>query len=208
MTWMLTATGAQLDLRFLRDDAISLLDIAHHLSQINRFTGACSRPMSVAEHSLLVLAIVEDVLPAADAAVLMAALMHDAHEAYTADLSSPMKQVIGEAWRCEEDRIQRAVLARFGLLEASTNASKLIHWADMTALVTERKHLMPHTGPAWEAERLHEPFEHWHFANLARFTWEDWRDLFVEKFGELQYARSQALALVTSAGTSEGSVAP
>ena len=36
--------------------------------------------MSVAEHSLLVLAIVEHTLPLADPAVLLAALMHDAME--------------------------------------------------------------------------------------------------------------------------------
>lgn len=201
MTWMLTATGAQLDLRFIRDDTISVLDIAHHLAQINRFTGACSRPMSVAEHSLFVLTIVEQTLPTADPAVLLAALMHDAHEAYTTDLSQPMKQVIGPAWSCEEKRIQQAVLKRFGLLEASAAASRLIHWADMTALVTERKHLMPHTGPAWEAERLHEPARCWDFIATEAFSWRDWRELFLERFGELQYARKAPPSLSIAAGT-------
>ena len=73
MSWMLTATGQQFDLRFIDDASISLIDIAHHLSQINRYSGACSRPMSVAEHSLFVLAIVESALPTASPAVLLAA---------------------------------------------------------------------------------------------------------------------------------------
>lgn len=54
MTWMLTATGAAIDLRFMPPAQISLLDIAHHLARLDRFAGACSRPYSVAEHSLLV----------------------------------------------------------------------------------------------------------------------------------------------------------
>ena len=192
MSWILTATGVQFDLHLIRDADISLIDIAHHLAQVNRYTGACSRPMSVAEHSLFVLAIVEDVLPAAGPAVLLAALMHDAHEAYTTDLSAPMKQVIGEAWRAQENRIQRAVLKRFGLVEASAGAAKLIHWADMTALVTERQHLLPHTGPAWDAERLHEPSRCWNFPANGKFAWHDWRELFMERFAELDYARQHA----------------
>ena len=191
-TWLLTATGAQFDLRHIDPGHISPLDIAHHLAQINRFTGACMRPMSVAEHSLLVLAIVETTLPAADPAILLAALMHDAHEAYTSDLGTPMKNVVGDAWRMEENRIQRAVLQRFNLVDASASARKLIHWADRTALVTERKHLLPHTGPAWEAERLHEPYAGWNFPEHAKFGWADWRDMFIERFAELEYARKAA----------------
>lgn len=45
--------------------------------------------------------------------VLLGALMHDAHEAYTADLSSPMKQVLGDAWADTEHRIQHSVQRRF-----------------------------------------------------------------------------------------------
>src|ERR1700754_1012877 len=47
MTWMLTATGVAFDLRFIKADAIDIADIAHHLAQINRYTGACRRPYSV-----------------------------------------------------------------------------------------------------------------------------------------------------------------
>ena len=140
-------------------------------------------------------------LPAASPAVLLAALMHDAHEAYTNDLTQPMKQVIGEPWRREEARIQHAVLARFGLVEASAGAAKLIHWADMTALVTERQHLLPATGPAWEAERLHEPSRCWNFADNALFAWHDWRDVFIERFGELNYARERIAPPLLVGGT-------
>ena len=49
MTHMLTSTGHTVDLRWIRHEAVDLRDIAHHLAQINRYTGACARPYSVAE---------------------------------------------------------------------------------------------------------------------------------------------------------------
>jgi hypothetical protein len=132
MTWLLTATGATFDLRFIAAGSISLLDVAHHLAQINRFTGACSRPYSVAEHSLLVCQLLEHA-GYTSPALLQAALMHDAHEAYTSDMSSPMKQVLGNAWAAEENRIQHAVLRRFGCYTAFTAWRTPIHNADLQA---------------------------------------------------------------------------
>ena len=145
MTWMITATGATVDLRFVAHDTISLLDIAHHLAQINRFTGACIRPYSVAEHSLLVCDILEREGCVTDPSILQAALMHDAHEAYVSDLSSPLKQLLGEAWAIEELRVQSAVLRRFGLITSYSAARDAITWADLTALVTEKRDLLPPT---------------------------------------------------------------
>ena len=75
MTWMLTATGATVDLRWMAAEDISILDIAHHLAQINRYTGACSRPYSVAEHSLLVCEIMERELGVSSPHALLAGLM-------------------------------------------------------------------------------------------------------------------------------------
>ena len=142
MTWMLTATGAQLDLRFLRDDAISLLDIAHHLSQINRFTGACSRPYSVAEHSMLVERI--GAARGASPGLRLALLMHDAHEAYTSDLASPAKISVGTAWRSFEAHHALNVRHHFGMRTAFTAWRKEIDLCDRIALATERRDLMPY----------------------------------------------------------------
>lgn len=188
MTWMLTATGSQVDLRFMTHDTISLLDIAHHLAQLNRYTGACSRPYSVAEHSLLVADLLERGTTLGPSA-LLAALMHDAHEAYTADLSSPMKRIVGPAWAMEEQRIQAAVLRRFGLKEAFAQHHDRIKWADLTALSTERAALLPATGPVWPTSTTHPPADWVDLAQRATFTWTDWRDAFIDRFAELIYAR-------------------
>ena len=192
MTWMLTSTGQAVDLRFIGAIDISMLDIAHHLSQINRYTGAAKRPYSVAEHSLLVCEILEREGGERDPSVLLAALMHDAHEAYTSDLSSPMKQVVGEAWRREEARVEYAVQERFGLVSVAAKHRHLVHWADMTALSTERAALMPNTGPTWPVIRSHPPITWWDFDARAKFTWLDWRSAFMDRWGELHYARTLA----------------
>ena len=191
MTWMLTATGATIDLQFVHGADISLLDIAHHLAQINRYTGACSRPYSVAEHSLLVCDLLERHRLVTDPCVLLAALLHDAHEAYTTDLSQPMKQAVGEAWHNVEERVALAVRRRFDLLTAFTTGADLIKWADLTALSTERAQLLPPSGPVWAATVSHPPLD-WDFEERAGFTWQDWRDAFIERFAELNFARTGA----------------
>jgi len=190
MTWMLTATGQTVDLRYIGVPDISVLDIAHHLSQINRFTGAAKRPYSVAEHSLLVCEILQSERAVRDPRVLMAALMHDAHEAYTSDLSTPMKQVVGEAWQREEARVEHAVHERFGIVGVAREHRELVRWADLTALSTERAGLMPKAGPQWPATTSHPPVDWWDFDARAKFTWQDWRSAFMDRFAELHYARS------------------
>jgi len=189
MTWMLTANGSVVNLRTMERDSIRLLDIAQHLAQINRFTGACCRPESVAEHSLFVCQLMEEA-GIRDPSALLAGLMHDAHEAYTSDLSSPMKELIGEAWAKEERRIQISVLDRFGLVGAFQVWHAEIKHADTVALSTERTQLLPPVGPIWPATTSHPPVTWRRFDQSATFTWRDWRDTFVEKFGELNFARS------------------
>lgn len=203
MTWLLTATGAAVDLRWLRGGDISLLDIAHHLAQLNRFTGACVRPYSVAEHSLLVCEIAERERGIRSPSVLLAALMHDAHEAYTADVSSPMKQVLGEAWALTEARIAWQVQSRFKIHTASITARADIKWADLTALSTERAQLLPPSGPDWPCTASHPPVTWVRLADRAAMGWQDWRQAFIDRFAELTYARDLQHEVATADNTAE-----
>ena len=103
MTWLLTATGREHHLgacSALRPgNTPQIEEIAHALAQINRYTGHAARPYSVAEHSLLVCDLVQ--AAGFDCHAQMAALLHDAHEAFCGDAATPVKQVLGVAWMAE-----------------------------------------------------------------------------------------------------------
>jgi len=211
MTWMLTATGEVVDLRMIALETIRIEDIAHHLAQINRYTGACRRPYSVAEHALLVCEMAET-CGMTDPAQRMAALMHDAHEAYTTDLSSPMKATIGRAWYDVEQQAQHQVLRRFGLLAASMAARAIIKWCDLSALSSERTALLPPNGPPWPSIAHTHPPLGWAVRNIrdrAALTWDDWRQAFLDKFDELHFAREQrGLTLVPQGETRAAAATP
>lgn len=188
--WMLTHTGAVVDLEWLAPDSLSVLDVAHHLAQLNRFTGAASRPYSVAEHSLLVAEIAERELGLRDPTALLAALLHDAHEAYVSDMSTPMKIAIGQAWTITEARAALAVRRRFGVDSAHAEHFNIIHRADRMALATERAQLMAPGGPAWQCLHGYPPVGWVRLSDRAHMTWEDWRCAFIDRFAELNYARN------------------
>lgn len=191
MTWLLTATGRVFDLQFIGHDSIELDDIAAALSRLNRFTGHTARPYSVAEHSLMVTEILERDGGVRNPAVLLAGLMHDAHEAYTGDVSSPMKQQLDAltagAWSREEARVQRHVLHRFGLWPTFEDFHYTVKHADLVALATERRDLMPPGGPAWPVLNGIEPCSWLNLATRAHMSDTDWRQAFLDRFAELSY---------------------
>ena len=93
-------------------EKIKLVDIAHHLSQINRYTGATKTPYTVGLHSLVCgrLAYARGYSDA----VILAALVHDGSEAYLSDLAAPVKDLPEFApYREIEDRLQRLVYEKF-----------------------------------------------------------------------------------------------
>jgi hypothetical protein len=141
-TFMLTAGGREYLLagpRAMLGNAPSIEDIAHHLAQINRYTGACSRPYSVAEHSLLVERI--GAARGARTSLRLALLMHDAHEAYTQDLSTPAKHAVGAGWIGFEALHANNVRRHFGLRTAFAAHRGEIRACDLIALATERRDL-------------------------------------------------------------------
>lgn len=141
--WILTASGSDYMLSgpcAMLGNPPMLQDIAHHLAQINRFTGAASRPYSVAEHSLLVERI--GAARGASPMLRLALLMHDAHEAYTSDLSSPAKGALGSEWRNFETLHAFNVRKHFGLRTVIAARHAEITACDLIALATERRDLM------------------------------------------------------------------
>jgi hypothetical protein len=121
-------------------------DVAHGLSNVCRFGGHTSRYYSVAEHSVLVASIVA--LSAPEHA--LAALWHDAHEAYMGDLPTPLKALVGSAYLDIADGIDAAVCAFLGLEGSHPLRHPVIKVADELALVYEAAMLK---GPEWAFAR-------------------------------------------------------
>jgi len=104
--WVTCWTGARFHLYGDDPREIQLEDIAHHLSMVSRFTGGLLRPYSVAEHSILVMKLVA--ASGGSTEEMLQGLMHDAPEAYIADIASPFKAEFG-GYIEHEDRIWRRI---------------------------------------------------------------------------------------------------
>ncbi len=114
-----TISGRIIDTSRLSVDDIDMKDIAMHLASLNRYHGALTQDFSVAEHSRLVAAIVRRECERTDQdhmktrRLVLAALLHDAHEYITGDVIRPYKRAIDEHSSDLERRIDRVIGARF-----------------------------------------------------------------------------------------------
>lgn len=108
MSWIVTRSGKEFDLLDPQPDMIEIQDIAHSLSRIERFNGHTigNKTVNVALHSLMV---AYDVHPG----LRMSGLLHDAHEAYIGDISTPVKKMLGHELKNMEYRIQAAIAEKF-----------------------------------------------------------------------------------------------
>ena len=198
-TTMCTATGAMVDLRqFTRVD-ISLLDIAHALACINRFTGHAARPYSVAEHSLLVERLMLSEFGVTQPKARLAALLHDAHEAYIGDISTPIKHLVGWALTDREHALQHVMLARFDVWETTAAWASVIKRCDLVALATEKRDLMPAGGADWPILTGVHPAADVRLREQDGMTWQDWRQAYIDRFSEL-YAAVHGPDTFTEAG--------
>ncbi|WP_434573067.1 phosphohydrolase [Pseudomonas sp. Z3-8] len=139
MNWILTHTGKRFDLFEPDVDMIDPRDIAHSLAHLCRFNGHTREFYSVAQHSCLV----ADLVPTEHK---LAALLHDATEAYLGDMTRPLKEWM-PYYRGFEDVVWGRVCERFGL-EIDLPAS--VRQADLIALATERRDLMPPDPATWD----------------------------------------------------------
>jgi hypothetical protein len=105
---VVTASGRLVDLAHPDPASICVEDIAHALSHLCRYAGATSEFYSVAQHSVLV-----SLHPAVQGYELEA-LLHDAAEAYTGDLTVPM----GGYRRLKEEWVQVSVNVEGAVREA------------------------------------------------------------------------------------------
>ena len=110
-------SGRRLDLLDPTPLDIEIADIAHGLAFVARWNGQTQGdwPYSVAEHSLLVEALLQRMLPDWPARWRLAALLHDAPEYVIGDMISPVKGALGPDYAEMDARLAAAVHRRFGL---------------------------------------------------------------------------------------------
>lgn len=176
MTWILTSTGRRVDFADPQPDTIDIIDIANGLSKQCRFSGQCRAHYSVAQHCVLVSALVP---PQA----AMAALLHDAAEAYMHDIPSPLKQMLPE-YQVIERRLLGAIHAHFGVRPTEADQAAIAH-ADLVMLAKEFRELMPHDDEPWKILDVIEP-------RIKRvFPWDHNRGFqeFLERFDSLRTRR-------------------
>lgn len=121
-------------------------DIAHALSNQGRFTGHTRFFYSVAQHSVLVSEEIEDWGLTLEEQLW--GLLHDASEAYLADIPTPLKlhAAFRDVYAEHERRVMRAVCLRFGL---TIGEPACVHRADQAALAAEVRDLMPENREYW-----------------------------------------------------------
>jgi hypothetical protein len=157
MTWVQSYRGNAVSLVSPDPREIEIEDIAYGLSHIRRFSGATKWPWSVAQHSLLVCQIAKEASPTDHVAHLWA-LLHDAHEYATGDITSPMQRAVElllpTGWpnpiKAIQSALDQAIAHRFDIDWNDVQAVKdLVRRADMIALATEKAQLMVREPQPW-----------------------------------------------------------
>jgi len=154
-----------------KPEEVDINDIAHSLAFQCRFNGHSNSFYSIAQHSVFVSKIV----PSEQA---LAGLFHDAAEAYTGDIVSPLKKFLPPEFKEIEKEIEKAVLEHFGIKDINHSEIKK---ADKIALFTEMRDLMKKPHSKWEDVDSYNP----HPDKIVPLSPEEAEKEFLERFEEL-----------------------
>ena len=170
-----TFTGVKFDIIDTRPEMIQIDDVAHALSQANRFTGHAMFPYSVAQHSLLGSYLLDDKKKA------FRFLNHDDSEAFIGDMNRPLKHFTraGEEYRKVEEPLQTMIYNRFGIYGPDPD---YIHVVDNMMLYAEKAALFAEGSPAfhikWSDEKAAD-------VKIVEMNWRDVKRLWLRRFYEL-----------------------
>ena len=142
--WIRLPSGAALDLINPSPQAWTDEDLAKRLARTYRWGGESiwAWPLSVAQHSLLVLALRREW---ADAPLTngeqRAELLHDAEEGFLGfDCISPLKHVLGQPFSDVANRLMHAVSLRYKLPDWTPETHRIHKRADSIAAASEAVH--------------------------------------------------------------------
>lgn len=171
--WIQTFSGKMYHPFDPRPEDVDIIDIAHHLSNLCRFAGACRSFYSVAQHCVLGSYI-------AAPEYQRDFLLHDATEAYMVDLPTPIKVWLPD-YKAAEDINYSCIATKFGLRDPIPAEVKRV---DMVMFVTEKRDIMnPSSTPwklRWNAEPWHIKIEPWLPERAKREYLVRYKELFCE----------------------------
>lgn len=167
-------SGAMLNLLAPQAHQINIQDIAHGLSHTCRFNGQCNQFYSVAQHSVIVSKFVEP-------QHALAALMHDAAEAFVGDLTTPLKNLLPNYQQIEQNLL-KTIFQQIGLPYPPHHNIKV---ADGRALALEVKSLLskPQSAQYWE---FLEDFDQCDAPIFHCWAPEQAKELFLQRYYQLQ----------------------
>lgn len=140
--WLQTYKGRQFWPLDPKPEEVFLDDIAHALGNLCRFNGHCTRFYSVAEHCVHVSREVPHELA-------LMGLLHDASEAYVADVPRPLKPFLKEYSRIEFG-VECAIYERFGIKSKDILQGRVeVKRADNAMLAAEYKAAMTDPPREW-----------------------------------------------------------
>jgi hypothetical protein len=138
--WIQVRSGGKFHLLDPSADEVRVPDIAHALGNMCRYTGHTSEFYSVGQHSVLASRYVGE-YDGADTVVQLAALFHDAAEAYLVDVPRPLKPILA-GYRNIETLVDEAIRLHIGVPRAAWSHPS-IKVVDRRLLRTEQRDLMP-----------------------------------------------------------------
>jgi len=165
MSWIQTYLGGMFDPRNPRASDVKLEDIAHSLALTCRYTGHCVGFFSVAQHCVLMTHEVSD-------EAKPYALLHDAAEAYIADIARPLKKTLPEISQIE-NRVLEVIVEAFGIVLTESILDE-VHEADNRMLVTEQESIMRPPPAPWETAGI-KSYE----VEIECWSWQHAKDLYL-----------------------------
>lgn len=142
--WIRLPSGGRLDLINPQSGSWTDEDLAIRISRVYRWSGESiyPHPLSVAQHSLTVLALRRQWAGGRlSASAAMLELLHDAEEAFLGvDVISPLKAVLGDPFRQVSSRLFNAIADRYQLPYWQPAEHQLHKQADVIAAASEAVH--------------------------------------------------------------------
>ena len=193
--WITGGDEVRIGYRSITDRLPTVSELAHSLSQINRWTGWGRWPVSVAQHSVIVSYLVSP-------PIAPHGLMHDGHEPVTGDVSTPMKRHLdSDRLRGAQSRLDLDLAKRLGLRMITKAEAYELKAADLLCCYYEAIHVVgvppakadAHFGPlpdgsAAMCERLPATWNHM----LHEMPWREARDAFIARWYELTVQTGEA----------------